>query len=480
MARCTKTECNTPNDEERTTCRKCGTALPQKQNKVASTSAAHKLGERSSEKSPSVAAEIRADDKEPKVVIKGYKPSLSGGNHACRIHFVNVGHERKICEVEFNGEDTFLIEESSFTYANRPEIAPQLRGYKLQRNIRTLIDPTQRYGTFYLHVRLDLADASGQKLRYVGTITLPVIPSGWSTEQKKQWFEENQTEIHCVSSIVDLGNLSGKVKIHSDTSLIDAQYQKDVSARSFALESVDFFARLRLVSEEDNFSGSGCVAASIAMALGSPWRTIRLFALKDTVLGRQITAPDAAEADIQLDPPTGEQHDQMLGYISRQHAVIRWSGSRFDLDTLGKWGITVDADRLGKGSPPKALKVGQVLRMPGIFPEGGVALEVLASDRHTLALANRDKNELLVIVAPETKPAAIPADWNPTVPIFFHHHGSFWLQDSASHKETQITGGQDIALGASGKGKLAAHPYPELTLVDYMPGTYADREVVSA
>lgn len=476
MARCT--ECNTPNDEERTTCKQCGTSLPPKQNKVASTSAAHKLGERSSAESPQPTAENRADDKEPKVVIKGYKPSLSGGNHACRIHFVNVGHEHRFEHVEFHGGDAFQLKESTFEYANRPVVSPSLCGFQLERDIRTLIDPKQNHGTYRLIVQLDLVDIGGQRLRYFGTVPLPVIPEGWSAEQKKHFFAENHTEINCIASMVDLENISGNVKINAEASSFRGKLQADAPERFFALEKAIFWAPLTLMAAEEDSRSAGCVAASIATAAGSPWRTIRLFALKNTMLGRQITTPDAAEADIQLDPPA-------MGHISGTHAVIRWSGDRFYLKALGKppkmyFGTNVDTDRLGSDSPPKALKVGQVLRMPGMLPAGSVALEVLASIRHTLVLANRDKSELLVIVAPETKPAAIPADWNPTLPIFFHHHGSFWLQDSANHKETQLTEGQDIALGASGKGKLVAHPYPELNLVNYMPGTYADMEVVGA
>lgn len=468
MARCT--ECNTPNDEERTNCKQCGASFSK-----ATISNSQRNSPRTNlQPSPEEAKSAPA----PCLVVEGYSVLFSGGTQHCTLHFINLGDAIEYEDAVFSTK-SFEVTPPVAHWAQHAHKDIRRKGLSIKREVAT--KPGFCFGSHELSVQLFVNDrASGQRFSFVGTINLPIIDQSWNSEKTAQFFNTKKVSLVASASLVegfDIAQIGGDVEIQLDASSMRFR-DSSSGKRTFSPDEVTLVSELMRL--EDKPTRSTCISASIAMAADSPWKVIRLFALKDTVLGRQITAPDAAEADIQLDPPTGEQHDQMLGYISRQHAVIRWSGSRFDLDTLGKWGINVDADRLGKGSPPKALKVGQVLRMPGIFPEGGVALEVLASDRHTLALANRDKNELLVIVAPEAKPAAIPVGWNMTVPIFFHHHGHFWLQDAASHKEMQITEGQDIALGASGKGKLVAHPYPELNLVDYMPGTYADREVVSA
>lgn len=323
-------------------------------------------------------------------------------------------------------------------------------------------------GVYDLDISVHLKSKLGELQLFEGTARIPVL---------------DLEQIKLMQGPAVQHHIAVNYALHSGDANADAFRGANISPQ-FGVENPKAAAHStksfsgRLV-ERTFVPSANCIAACIALAETAPYRYVRLFALKDTVLGRVMRAPDEPEADILLDTPAGPKQEKMLGYLSRQHAVIRWNGYRFDLDTLGKWGIAIDADRLGKGSPPKMLKLGQVLRIPGVFPEGCVALKVLAATSHTLILANGDTGGLLVIVAPETRPAAVLFDWNPTLPLFFHHQGSFWLLDPKSRNERRLEG-QQVDLGPAGKGILSGQPYPELNLLNHAPGEYADREDVGA
>lgn len=214
------------------------------------------------------------------------------------------------------------------------------------------------------------------------------------------------------------------------------------------------------------------IAATLSPAAREPYARIRLFALKKTVLGRHLD--ENPMADILLEAPPGPRHADVLSRISREAAYVKWNGQRFDLEVAPqcKFGPAVDDARLNAQSPPHALKSGQTVRIPAIYPDDAVALEVLAATRQALYFQNKHSKEVFALIAPETKLAKTPIGWPANLPLFTHHQGRFWFHDTATDKETALNEGLPLPLGAMGNATVALRAYADLTLVGYTPGEY--------
>ncbi|MES2152013.1 MAG: FHA domain-containing protein [Pseudomonadota bacterium] len=210
-------------------------------------------------------------------------------------------------------------------------------------------------------------------------------------------------------------------------------------------------------------SHAACLVNAAPEAGGQ--RQVRLFALRECVLGRfEQVAP---EADVLLTHfgQDGQDRNGLTRRLSGRHALIRRGSMGFEIEDVSRYGLLLDGVWPGK-QVPVALRLGMRIELTASI-KGIVVLGVTALLPNGVILHRLDQGEhaeCFYFLEPERHPgyplAAFPAlPRAAAMPMLFHLHGGFWQLDPASGRESALCPGQ-----LPRHSRFAAAPYPEAAI----------------
>ncbi|MHA4871098.1 FHA domain-containing protein [Duganella sp. PWIR1] len=198
-------------------------------------------------------------------------------------------------------------------------------------------------------------------------------------------------------------------------------------------------------------------------------RQIRLFAMEECVIGRfELVDP---EADMLLTHYTADGQDTngLTRRLSGRHAVIRRSGTGFEIEDVSRYGILLDGVWPGKHKPT-ALRLGMRIEFSASIKDI-VTLSVSAIMPHGVILHRVDHGanaESFYLLAPETHPgypvkSFAAAPHAAALPLLFHRDGGYWHLDQLTGKETALapTVSLDKLSRMPRHTRFASDPYPE-------------------
>ncbi|WP_182915737.1 FHA domain-containing protein [Massilia cavernae] len=176
-------------------------------------------------------------------------------------------------------------------------------------------------------------------------------------------------------------------------------------------------------------------------------RHMRIFALRECVLGRFESLDPEADVLLRHYGQEGPEEGGLTRRLSARHAVIRHTGAGFEIEDVSRYGLLLDGAPPGKHQPVQ-LRLGMTIELSasirgivmlkvGALPPGGVILLRTDGGAH---------DECFYIVEPEHHPGllltghpALPAA--ASLPVVFHHNGGLWRVDAASGQQSAIDAG---------------------------------------
>ncbi len=202
-------------------------------------------------------------------------------------------------------------------------------------------------------------------------------------------------------------------------------------------------------------------------------RQLRLFALRECVLGRFELVDPEADALLTHFGEDGQDTAGLTRRLSGRHAVIRRAANGFEIEDVSRYGILLDGVWPGKHKPT-ALRLGMRIEMTASI-KGVVVLAVTALMPHGVILHRIDQGgraECFYILMPESHPgyplAKFPAAPSAAVlPLLFHHEGGFWHLDPATGLETALSPASalDKLSQVPRHTRFSSEPYPECWII---------------
>lgn len=179
---------------------------------------------------------------------------------------------------------------------------------------------------------------------------------------------------------------------------------------------------------------------------------IRLFALKEWVLGRMEEQP---QADILLShrDHSVTENARLTRRISARHVIIRRKGAGAEITDVSRYGTLLDGISMEKDQA-YALRAGMQIEFCASV-RGIVKLQVMAILPHLIILAGADGGpvtELLYLMKPETRPGSTPASHTTStdetvlsaLPMVFHFQGGFWYRDLLTMQDSKLDASADL------------------------------------
>lgn len=405
---------------------------------------------------PQPAAALAAEElppeapQRPHLHISGFDPRAAGG--------------RQTIKVELRGmpEDA----PAAITMELRSALLPGgVSRHAFERNLQGHWRPQfiefssrdKEHGQYRIEAELRCSHGTQVRRRWVCTLVILVPRSDASLSEIHQTFLATHKN---VSVTADDGSIA-RVSAQAGGGRLDI----GVNARNASIARLDLDARhgkmavgfssiawdedlieIAVPEEPEKHPHPSTVATISTQAASADLpRHIRLFALDEWVLGRDD--PHDGAADIPLAHFNGGgQRDPggLTRRLSARHAVIRRSGSGFEIEDVSRYGLLVDGAWPGKHQPVP-LRLGTRIEMTASV-RGIVQLVVSALLPTGLVIYREDKgarDECFVLVEPARHPGREPARTAmlpraARLPLLFHHNGGFWRLDPASGAQEAV------------------------------------------
>jgi hypothetical protein len=208
-------------------------------------------------------------------------------------------------------------------------------------------------------------------------------------------------------------------------------------------------------------------------------RQIRLFGMKQCVLGRWEQYDPEADMLLAHYGETGQDNGGLTRRLSGRHALIRRGERGFEIEDVSRYGILLDGVWPGKHQPVP-LRLGMKIAFTASI-KGVVTLNVSALLPHGVILHRLDEGEFaecFYVLEPDRHPGfPLPACAREpraaTMPLLFHRDGGFWHLDAVTGVETALTPGVPLERLSpfQRQVRFAAEPYPESWIIRTAEGT---------
>jgi hypothetical protein len=198
-------------------------------------------------------------------------------------------------------------------------------------------------------------------------------------------------------------------------------------------------------------------------------RQVRLFAMRECMLGRFEQVDPEADVLLTHFGDDGQDHEGLTRRLSGRHAVIRRGSIGFEIEDVSRYGMLIDGVWPGK-CKPVLLRLGMRIELSASIK--GIATFVVSALLPNGVILHRadqgEHAECFYFLEPERHPgfplAAYPSMPRASVmPALFHLNGGFWHIDPATGRETALSPGVPLERLAQlpRHTRFSSDPYPE-------------------
>ncbi len=403
------------------------------------------------------------------VRFSGYDPRAAGGRQTLKLELrADLAPSIRQIRFHFRSELISTSQREQTLHRTPSGVWPPL--------MLSFSSKYKEHGQYPLEVQLHYQDLAGDPHLWTCTATILLPRSNASLSEIHQVFLATQKNVRVLAEDGAIAKLSG---LHHANDSRHANLDIAIYAKDAAIAQVDMSSsrtndggkcELGLSSiawDEElievavphlaNLAGinsppaaAGALPAPIdaqhhAASLVAKTRIpIRLFALKEWVLGRMDAQHPLADILLHHDDP------KLTRRISAKHAILRRTdnGGMEIIDT-SRYGVIVDGVILEKNQAMQLFAGMQIDFCANI--KGIVQLRVAQIFPHALVLqklVNTQVTELLYLISPELRPEVGIHTSSPTqfhTPFFFHRHGQFWFHDRQSSQDHRLDTSGDLS-----------------------------------
>jgi hypothetical protein len=399
------------------------------------------------------------------VRFSGYDPRAAGGRQTLKLELrADLAPSIRQISFHFRSELISTSQREQILHRTPSGVWPPL--------MLSFSSKYKEHGQYPLEVQLHYQDHTGDPHLWTCTATILLPRSNASLSEIHQVFLATQKNVRVLAEDGAIAKLSGLQHTQDSrhANLDIAIYAKDAaiaqldmsSSRSndggkfeLGLSSLAWDEELIEVAVPhfQNLIGMNLppatevaltaaidVQPNTASLVAKTRATIRLFALKEWVLGRMDAQHPVADILLHHDDP------KLTRRISAKHAILRRTdnGGVEIIDT-SRYGVIVDGIILEKNQPMQLFTDMQIDFCANI--KGIVQLRIAQIFPHALVLqkiVDTQVSELLYLISPELRPeAGIHTQFH--APIFFHRHGQFWFHDQQALQDHRLETSGDLS-----------------------------------
>ena len=409
----------------------------------------------------------------PYLHVSGFDPRAAGGRQAIKVELRDMPPERE-------GVLTMQLQSALITHgAARHSVVRGLHGgwrpFYIEFSSRG-----HEHGQYQVEVELSRTLDGATCQKWVCTLVLLVPRPDASLTDIHQTFLATHKNVRVMADDASIARIKapggGRLDLDvnaRNASIAQVDLHADAGQAEMGFATIGWDEDLIEIDvparglEHPHASQAACLVNAAPDAMAQ--RQVRLFALRECVLGRFEQYDPEADVLLTHFGDDGQDRNGLTRRLSGRHAIIRRGPAGFEIEDVSRYGILLDGTWPGKNRPV-ALRLGMRIDFSASI-KGIVVMHVTALMPHGVILHRVDQGrnaECYYLLEPERHPGyplpAFPAAPRANVmPLLFHLHGGFWHLDPVTGCETPLGPGTPLERLAQvpRHNRFAQDPYPE-------------------
>ncbi|MGZ8315661.1 MAG: FHA domain-containing protein [Telluria sp.] len=386
----------------------------------------------------------------PHLHISGFDPRAAGGRQAIKVELRDMPSDAPAAiTMELrSGLFTGGVSRHAFERTLRGEWRPQFVEFTSRG---------KEHGQYRIEAELHCSEGGRLARRWVCTLVILVPRPDASLGDIHNTFLATHKNVSVTADDASIARVSAQGGGRLDIGVnarngsiarleLDAQDGRQAVGYTSIAWDEDLI-EIELAAQPRHHPHPGTAGCLVNAAGGPVPRHLRLFALRECVLGR-FEAHDP-EADVLLEHfgAQGAEPGGLTRRLSARHAIIRRGSAGFEIEDISRYGLLLDGASPGKHHPVQ-LRLGMRIELSASI-RGIVMLVVSALPPTGVILHRLDAaalDECFYLLEPESQPAdplaAFPSlPRAAQLPLLFHHDGGFWRLDPATGQQAPLAPG---------------------------------------